>query len=327
MKPAPQLLVLTLGQGLAGGMTASIGFLASIGGLNPHLAQILLFSALFCAIVGGVASFFHMHHFSAARYILRRLKTSWLSREALTTGLFGGALFLLTVGTVWGHPALNGPLYIAVAWFVTFLGLVAIFVTAMLYASIPAMLSWHSPVTVLNLLAVGLLGGSGWAGLFGMLEHGPQGQLAAAVLIFLVVTGGVKAFQWHVFSLARHRIRAATGFGLPFAPYRLQDSGTTKPPYRTQTQVHPTISDALRLRMAVVTAIFLTVLPILLVLVSQIAAEWGWMLGAAVSITMGSIFERWLFFADATHSSRVFFADEPREASRVAEPVMRGRFS
>ncbi|PSR20633.1 MAG: DMSO reductase [Sulfobacillus acidophilus] len=327
MKPAPQLLVLTLGQGLAGGMTASVGFLASIGGLNHRLALLLLGAALFCAILGGGASFFHMHHFSAARYILRRLKTSWLSREALTTGLFGGTLFLLTVATVWGRLALNSPLYIALAWLVTFFGLVAIFVTAMLYASIPAMLSWHSPVTVLNLLAVGLLGGSGWGGFFGMVEHGPSGQLAAAVAIFLVVTGAVKAFQWHVFSLARHRIRATTGFGLPFAPYRLQDSGTTRAPYRTQTQVHPVISDGLRLRMAVVTAIFLTVLPIVLVILSQIAAEWGWMLGAAISITLGSIFERWLFFADATHSSRVFFADEPREASRVAEPVMRGRLS
>ncbi|MCY0864986.1 MAG: DMSO reductase, partial [Sulfobacillus sp.] len=96
MKPTGPLLMLTAFQGLAGGAVLALALMISlaphditVGGREWALGLALAFAAL-----GGVSSFFHMHRIQAAKYVLRRLKTSWLSREALTTGLFGGALAL-----------------------------------------------------------------------------------------------------------------------------------------------------------------------------------------------------------------------------------------
>jgi hypothetical protein len=42
---------------------------------------------------------------------------------------------------------------------------------------------------------------------------------------------------------------------------------------------------------------------------------------SAIVLTVGLMVERWLFFADATHSSRVFFDDLAQVPSRVATPL------
>lgn len=317
MKPALQLLVLTLGQGLAGGLTVGLAYLDSSHDLNLGLAEIILAAALLCALIGGIASFFHMHHMSAARYILRGWRTSWLSREAVTTGLFGGVVFLLALWTVVGHPSVDGSAYVVGSWVVVAIGLLAMFVTAMLYATIPAMLSWHSPVTVLNLLAMGILGGGAWVVAVSSFYPEPRLTLAASEFVVIVAAGIIKAFQWHVFAEAKRRIHSETGFGLPFAPYRLQDTGTTKPPYRTQTQTHPRLDGTIRWRVGAATAILLGIIPaVLLVLWIHFDTPILSVI-AALSVTAGSVTERWLFFRDATHSSYVFLGDEPSVPARV----------
>lgn len=325
MKPSIQLLALTIGQGLAVGIAVALAYITSRGVLTPSLAWTFLGASLFTAAVGGVASFFHMHHFSAARYILRRLKTSWLSREALTTGLFGGVLFLLALWTLLARPALNGETYVILVWGVAFFGLVALFVTAMLYATIPAMLSWHSPTTVLNFLVLALYGGDSWAMVFEALNHRPLAALGIIQLALVVLVFMIKGLQWHLFRLARQRIDPATGFGLPFAPYRLQDTGTTKPPYRTQTQTLPGLDPTSRVSKQAATVLFLGLVPVVATVYGMHAQGLGFFLVSALSVTIGLGLERWLFFRDATHSSQVFFNDAPDVPSRVAEPVTRTR--
>ncbi|NMP21892.1 dimethyl sulfoxide reductase anchor subunit family protein [Sulfobacillus harzensis] len=325
MKPATQLLALTIGQGLAVGLAVCLAYLASRGVLTPALAWSLLIAGLVTAAVGGVASFFHMHHFSAARFILRRLKTSWLSREALTTALFGGVLFLLALWTYVGRPPLHGGAYAILPWVVALFGLIALFVTAMLYATIPAMLSWHSPMTVLNLMMLAFYGGNSWALLFAAASHVPPVALGTIQLALTVLVFIMKGLQWHVFSLAQRRVNPATGFGLPFAPYRLQDTGTTKPPYRTQPQTMPELSARSRMQMKVAIVLVLGVVPVVSDLIWIEAHMMGFALIDAIAVTVGLVLERWLFFRDATHSSKVFFTDAPDVPSRVAEPVNHAR--
>lgn len=327
MKPSVQLLALTMGQGLSVGFSVTVAYVASRGLLTPPWAWSFLGAGLVTALIGGVASFFHMHHFAAARYILRRLKTSWLSREALTTGLYGGVLFVLALWTVLMHPNLNGETWVIFAWVVALFGLVALFVTAMLYATIPAMLSWHSPTTVLNFLALALYGGVTWALVLARLYHRPGAALGIIQLALVAFVLIIKGLQWHVFRAARKRVDPATGFGLPFAPYRLQDTGTTKPPYRTQTQTAPALDPTFRLSKQVGTILFLAVVPAVCTIYGIDGGHGGFALVGAVSLTIGLALERWLFFRDATHSSQVFFQDAPWVASRVAEPVRESRAS
>lgn len=314
MRPTPPLLVLTIGQGLAGGIMLAFAFLKSLGDLSRGTADTLLIMALATAFIGGVASFFHMHRLAAARYVLRRLKTSWLSREAVTTGLFGGALAILAVLTLFfGHAMMVSPGYWVWTWLTVGAGLLAMWVTAMLYATIPAMLSWHGSLTVLAFMTAGILSGFGLAAIVVPLNS----TLWVAFLVLVVGTAIIKAMHWTQFAEARGKVRASTGMGLPFSPYRLQDTGTTKPPYRAQTQVWPVISSGLR-RTVMLTAVFLLFLvPLGLTLARLLGGPSLLRFGVAVAVVGGVIAERWLFFGDATHSSRVFLSDEMAARPRV----------
>ncbi|MCL5116121.1 MAG: dimethyl sulfoxide reductase anchor subunit [Firmicutes bacterium] len=315
MRPAPQLIVLTIGQGLAGGLAVAFAALWSIHPTSATVADTLVLMALAAAGIGGIASVFHMHHMQAARYILRRLKTSWLSREALTTAWFGGALAVLAVWTLFIPEKGTG--YLVWLWLTVALGLLAMWVTAMLYATIPAVLSWHTPVTVLSLLSVGLLSGGAAAGIAAPFDAPPYQVFVVALMVLAVWTLLVKGLHWRHFHEAHGRLRAETGTGLPFAPYRLQDTGTTKPPYRTQTQVAPIIPDHMRHTATATVVVLMVLAPVLFLILTLTAHVRAWSIIAAIAVLVGAVAERWLFFADATHSSRVFFVDESRHPARV----------
>lgn len=316
MRPTAPLLLLTTLQGLAGGLALTVAIWLS---LNPPPEMLSAFVGLLrlaslLAAAGGVASFFHMHRPRAGIYVLRRLKTSWLSREALTTGIFVAAVVL--VGWVW--PA-DTPSYLAAAWVTATLGLVAMWVTAMLYATIPAMRSWHSPITVLAMMGTGLLSGAGLAA--GLAAQGPTAPAAALTALWLLAglaaLAVVKGLQIHLFAEARRSLSAESGTGLPMGPWRLQDTGTSRPPYRTQTQVWPGISPLIRFAGNVGVYVFLVAVPAACFAVTLLLPG-GFTLVGAFSLILGALLERWMFFADATHSSRVWFQDQVKAPSRVA---------
>lgn len=316
MRPTAPLLLLTTLQGLAGGLALTVAIWLS---LNPPPEMLptfvgLLRLASLLAAAGGVASFFHMHRPRAGIFVLRRLKTSWLSREALTTGVFVVAVAIVA----WVWPA-DAPSFLAVAWVAAALGLVAMWVTAMLYATIPAMLSWHSPITVLAMMGTGLVSGAGLAA--GLAAHGPAAPASALTALWLLAglaaLAVVKGLQIHQFAVARRLLSAESGTGLPMGPWRLQDTGTSRPPYRTQTQVWPGISPSTRLWANLGFYLFLIALPAASSALTLIQPGAITLVGA-LSLIAGVLLERWMFFADATHSSRVWFQDQVKAPSRVA---------
>jgi DMSO reductase anchor subunit len=319
MRPTGSLLGITVLTGVATGVTLA-GALTLL--TFPHLpagtAPFLRWLAFGLATLGGVASFFHMHRIQAARFILRRLRTSWLSREALSTGVFVGWLGLLALAPLVTvvPPTVERVAFALAAVF----GLVAVFVTAMIYATIPAMRSWHSPLTVVAMGGVGLVTGGGivaaglaWLG-------APPSVLAAerdGLVASLLLVVAVKALHIGQFAHARAWVRASTGTGLPLGPYRLQDTGTTRPPYRTQTQVWPALTASARTA-GYVAMMLLLGLPAVGFLEGLSGGPPSLVAASALALFVGALTERWMFFADATHSSRVWFQDEPRRPSRVA---------
>jgi DMSO reductase anchor subunit len=271
-------------------------------------------------VVGGISSFFHMHRPQAGKYIFRRLKSSWLSREALTTAIYVAALGVLTIA-----PLLLGATrlwYQVGASLVAFLGLVAMFVTAQLYATIPAMRSWYSPITVVMMMGTGILtGGYSVLGILAVVVPAPLSVLrpiGPGLVGFSVVLGFIKALQWRVFQDARQSLNVATGTGMPQAPYRLIDSGTTRLPYRTQPQVWPDLSMPRRRILQLGIFVFLLGLPIgIIVFALEGIIPPPWSGVSAVTAVVGAFMDRWLFFADATHSSKVWFGDQAKRVSQV----------
>ena len=306
MRPTWPLLLMTGLQGLAGGLFATLAWMGlAWGGRAVPLAVWADLSRVGLVLVaaGGVASIFHMHRLAGARFVLRRLATSWLSREVVTTAAFGlGAA--VVVGLPLVH-AVGSGWYVGGDVVVGVLGLTAMYTTAMIYASIPAMLSWHSPLTVLAMMGTGLLSGSLWVKMgWDLASAGaPSARgLDDAIWLGMAMWTVVKVLQLRLFHEARARLRAETGLGLALQPHRLLDTGTTRPPYRTQPQVW--IGAGYRLRAAMLASLALAVACI----VPLTAIEAGWAgLAGAVAAAWSVYADRWLFFADATHSSRVFF--------------------
>ncbi|MDA8192631.1 MAG: dimethyl sulfoxide reductase anchor subunit [Thermaerobacter sp.] len=322
MRPTGPLLLITVLQGLSGGMAVALTTALIFLRPSAELAHAVRMEPLIIvvALAGGVASFFHMHRIQAARFVLRRLKTSWLSREALTTGLYIGGLTGLAAGIDLGN--WHGALLLGTAAGVAGLGLVAMFVTAMLYSTITAMRSWHSPLTVIAMMGVGVF--SGWlvmAAIFAVVgtNPAPLREAAAVAVVLGLLLMAVKAQQWHFFAGARTSVMASTGTGLPLGPHRLQDSGTSRIPYKTQTQIWPDLRPGPKRLLYGLMFLLLTAVPVAAMgAISAGASPAGWFVGGAVSAVVGAFLERWLFFADATHSSRVWFTDHVKRASRVA---------
>lgn len=295
MRPTGPLLVLTIGQGLAVGLMTAEALLnwAGMGTVA------VLGAALVAAAVGGAGSFFHMHRLAAAKYVLRRLASSWLSREALSTAVFGAALAgLLGWRLAVRHP---GWRFAAVSMGVALIGWLAVWITAQLYASIRAMLSWYSPWTVVTMMTSAITGGgiAAWA-------IAPRAPLLVRLVLtgLLILSLGFKLLQWRYFNRKQHEIGSqATAF--PFGPVRLYDTGTAKPPYRTQPQTWPGIGSALRRRLQAGVVLAECALPGILLWAAglsraaAVAAAFVWLIGIGL--------DRWLFFADAIHSSRIFF--------------------
>lgn len=306
MKPPVSLLLLTVLGGTAAGAVLTLALLAPR--LTPPTLAPALAVALAAGVLGGLASVFHMHRLKAARYVLSRLKTSWLSREALTT-----ALFVAATAAAWltvRHPGGQTPAYRFLLPLAAGLGLLAAFVTAMIYRTIPAMRSWYTPWTVPAMMGTGLVAGAAVVAavlaLAGVPAE-PRAALDAAVGAAGVVLGAVKIGQWRAFADAwRWLERQHAGLG-PI-PYRLHDTGTSRPPYRTQTQVWPALAADTRTRLKAVILLALVGGPLLLALSTPLPPMTG---GACAIVLAGALVERWLFFADAVHSSRLWFGDRP----------------
>lgn len=322
MRPTLPLLLITVLQGVSGGLALSVAALWWMVPPDRGILPGILWGALGAAAVGGVASLFHMHKPKAGRFILRRLKTSWLSREALTTGIY---IPVLGIVVILPQVVPVSPIWYGLGSIVALLlALPAMYVTAMLYATIPAMRSWHSPITVISMMSVGLLSGAAVAEAAIAATAGvdPVG-FHLVILVGIVILAGVKWLQYQQFSEANRSLHAASGTGMPTAPYRLIDSGTTKLPYATQTQVWTDLTSRRRFTFYVTMGVLLIVAPFVLGMVPMVSAR----LGVAALMVCGAFLERWIFFRDATHSSKVWFGDELRQASSVSSNRVSPQFA
>ena len=321
MRPTGPLLLMTGLQGLAGGVffvLAALSWVAGTPFLHGAAPGLLALLGLLLVGGGGLASTFHMHRRAAAKLILRRLTSSWLSREVATTVPFGAAAALSVLGSL-VHPAGLG--WERALFTVTALaGLLAMWVTAMIYATIPAMISWRTPMTVAAMMGTGLVAGGVWAWALLVASSGAAETGVAIALVWALLGLAVlKWAQWGVFRRARARVESGQAMGIPGRQYRLADSGTSRTPYRTQPQVwRPLTADEReRARGPLVLATVLTAALLMASGSSPVAILGG------VTAAAGVYYERWLFFADATHSSSIWLtsgAASPWEPTRTPAP-------
>ncbi len=307
VKTPVSLWVFTILVGAAGGLSLAAALLTGFA-RDPGLISACWVVALGLTVVGGVAATLHLERPGGGHRVLRRWRSSWLSREVLATGLFGVLLALaLWVGG-------NG----LAVWAAAAGGVGAVIVTGALYGSIRAIRGWHGPLTVQVLLGLGMASGLALAGMMGTAMETAD-SLAGVRFLFLAA-GVLTGAGFLLIQVRRPNFRSVGGLGKSEAPFpwlpsrsiKLQDRGTTYLSAKINPQLGPRPVNRMvgraplvlpsGLGLAFLLFLFLSVsLPGLNHIIAEILAA-----AATVALFLGIGAKRWQFFVQANHLSGVW---------------------
>lgn len=319
MKPALSIVFFTVSSGAGLGLLAWIALadLVAPGSLSTPVAWRGATLGLTLLAAGLASSVLHLANPRNAWRALSRFRTSWLSREAV----FAAVLFPVAViyigltlarsGGVWR--SLFGLATCLLAWAV-------LFATAMIYASLKPIRQWHTAWTPVNYLLLGH-----WSGALLLATIVAAYDAASRMLLTLALLVGVAALAAKLAYWAsigerasgtrsaptlERAIGVAAGVRGPgpmtVAQARLLDAGHSHGTFLTREFGFELARQHARfLRAAALVLGFGVPLAWLLLAVPY----WQVGLGAAACGIIGLLAERWLFFADARHTVRLYHGD------------------
>jgi sulfite dehydrogenase (quinone) subunit SoeC len=311
VKPSLSIIFFTVSSGAGLGLLALLSLADVLGHALPADAVLQgIVLALVLIGAGLASSALHLAKPANAWRAFARFKTSWLSREAV----FSVCLFpvALAYGALaWSED--NGPLIALIAIAATLLSWAVLVSTAMIYASLKPIRQWHSFWTPITYLLLGH-----WSGavlLLGLARiHGSHVQAFAWLAAVLGIAAlGAKIGQWRAINAGAGdalTIERAIGVedgvhppGMTVARARLFDAGHSHGTFLTHEFGFVLGRDnAVKLRIAALSAGF--VVPFLWVVSGVAGAGTAWF--AALLCLCGLLSERWLFFAEAQHTVRLY---------------------
>jgi sulfite dehydrogenase (quinone) subunit SoeC len=302
MHPAYSVIIFTTASGAGCGLLALIGAMAVLGGLDGAGGFGATGTALALVLIGGglLSSAQHLGRPERMLLALTQWRSSWLSREgivALATFVPAGILFLACAfGWDGGIVAIAGAL-------AALLALATIGCTAMIYASLKPIRQWRSPLVLPSYFLLALMTGSLLlmllARAFGD-ERPGFGWLALAATVAALV---VKLCYWRFVddAPATSDLGTATGLGR-FGKVTLLDPPHTEENFVMREMGYQVArSHAFRLRR--ISMILLFAAPIVLTFLGGIIPPGLAVIAAAI----GVLVERWLFFAEASHTSVLYY--------------------
>lgn len=309
MHPAFSVILFTVGSGAGYGLLALIGILAPLRLLPEErwFAFTALALALAAVALGLAASTRHLGHPERAWRAFSQWRSSWLSREGVASlasfvpaGLLGLA-FLAGIREGVAIAAL-GALSAAMA-------VVTVWCTAMIYRSLMPIRQWHHPLVLPNYLALALITGSLWLAALASLWPGDRTVIAALPLAAIPLAAALKLAYWSAIDRGRPiaTIASATGLGgggtvrLFEAPHSQENYLLKEMGYRIARK------HRLRLRRIALGAAF--ALPWLLSAAALFPSALAPAAAVAAALigTAGVLVERWLFFAEATHTVTLYY--------------------
>jgi len=312
MHPALSLIFFTVASGAGFGLIGACGVLAATGQVpsSRWFAVLALGLGLGIVTLGLMSSVLHLRRKSRARFAFSQWRSSWLSREAvlaLMTVAVSGAFGLLWLI----ENELTVPVRIlgfAAACF----ALVTVIATGMIYATLKTIRQWHNPMTVP--LFVLMAAATGMAllclvlALFGALGPRPIGL----AMLLLLTAWVIKPAYWRVidFTVSESTAESATGLGA-LGKVKLLDPPHTGSSYLLDEMGYKVArkhADKLRV-IAIIAGGIAPIALYALAIVWTYAGPVAWLLclGAAACAVLGALVERWLFFAEATHTVTLYY--------------------
>ena len=318
VKPALSVLFFTVLSGAGLGALALLALTDLAGAYQGVVVErVAMLPAMLCALMlvvaGLCASTLHLANPRNAWRSATRWRTSWLSREAIVSLalLAAAALYALMW---WLEAPREWRLLLALATVV--LAWITLFCTAMIYASLKPIRQWHTWRVPLNYLLLGHATGA----LLLVAVWRARGQespmLAGLALGLLLVAALAKLEYWHfVRGPAGARtladaIGVAHGVGPPggasVMAARLLDVGHSQGTFLTREFVQATSARRRLLMQAFVWGAGFALPAIWLAFG---LARWQGAAVALLACAAGMLAERWLFFADARHTVRLYHGE------------------
>lgn len=286
MHPAPSVILFSVLSGAGFGLLAYLGF----GFVRPYgwLAFLWWVLGYSLAIIGLLASTFHLGNPQRAWRAFSQWRSSWLSREAwasVATLLLCAPMALsdwLGLGLPRGFGVLGGVC-----------ALITVFTTAMIYAQIKAVPRWHHWITPVMFLTFALTGGAILAGQAGL------AQLFCGLLF--VVMQVVYRIGDGQFARRAQTLGSATGLDR-IGTVTVFEQAHTAGNYLLREMIY-VVGRKHATKLRVIALALATVAPAVLLLLPGI---WGVGL-AAVCHLIGALAARWLFFAEAEHVVGLYY--------------------
>jgi DMSO reductase anchor subunit len=310
MHPAYSIIFFTTASGAGYGLIALVAVFAIGGGLPPTtslgLAAIGMSAALILA--GLTSSTLHLGRPKRALAAFSQWRSSWLSREGIAAVATFPPLALFGVGWVFFNDV--GGFFAWMAAASTLLALLTVACTAMIYASLKPIRQWRNAFVLPCYLALSLYSGSLLLALLTKLfgVHGPVYALFAAVL--LGVAWAIKWGYWRHIDAAPAKMTLGALTGLErFGSARLLEAPHTEANFVMREMGYEIArAHARKLRVITHFALFFGPLIFLGVVATgpRLAAQAAAIL-AVLSAGLGVGVERWLFFAEAQHTSMLYY--------------------
>jgi DMSO reductase anchor subunit len=323
MKPSLSIIFFTVSSG------AGLGLLALLAledlfdhALPPDALMQGIALALTLVAAGLASSVLHLAKPSNAWRAFSRFRTSWLSREAVFAACLAPVAFGYSV-LVWTDE--DGALRALAALALALLSWAVLVSTAMIYASLKPIRQWHTAWTPVNYLLLGhwsgavlllglarghaaqvrslgwLAGGLGIAALIAKIGHWQA--ISAGARDAPTLEGAIGVRDYPNKYPNKYANKGARPPGMTVARARLFDVGHSHGTFLTDEFGFVLARrNALALRIAALTAGF--GVPAAWIVSGATDAPVAWL--AAIVCLAGLLAERWLFFAEAQHTVRLY---------------------
>jgi len=288
MRPAWSVILFTTLAGVGQGLFLAVFFSQSAVMMRAGSILALLFLG-----AGMVASFFHLGRPERAWRAVAMWRTSWLSREVIVLPLLMALVFFHAL-----------TLNITMGW-LTAIATVALFVcTGMIYACLPFLQEWRTPLTLLNFAALGCASGlTAAAALAAWLEPALVRPYAVAALVAGFIAYGSRVLSLLRNSRLRPKSTTQSAIGIRHPKVRQISQGAMGGSYNTREFFHHRPRVVVRAVRWILLALVFPMPALLLIFTSSVEG-----LGAAfLAQYAGLLAERWYFFAEAKHPQNLYY--------------------
>jgi len=313
MHPAYSVILFTTASGAGYGLLMWLALTGMLGLLPPERRLgVVAFGLAFALITAGLlSSTAHLGRPERAWRAFSQWRSSWLSREGVMAVATYVPAGLLAIGWVLLE-RIDG-IFAVLALLAALGALGTLYTTGMIYASLRTIRQWHQPLTAPIYIGLGLASGAVLLNcLIRLFGQGVAAWSVELAIACLLVAAWMKCAYWQAIDAEprTYTVGAATGLG-HLGKVRPLEPPHTQPNYVMREMGYRVArKHAEKLRLIVLAAAF--AVPIAAILLSLVGGTAGIFAAAlaVLSMALGLIVERWLFFAEAQHVVMLYYGED-----------------